>query len=246
MTKNILVCFALAAALLGSAAAAPKAKPAPAPDPAGTVTRIVDGDTVWVTTSDAAAPPIVVRIEGIDAPERCQPGGAEATEALTTLALGRAVVLQVKARDDHGRLIARLLRDDGTFDVGDRLVRDGRAWSARYRFDRGPYVAQERMATALKRGVHADAAAIQPREFRRRHGPCEGAEQPPVAPAAAHPVATTPTAAAPRCDGRRHCSQMRSCAEATWFLKNCPGMQMDGNRDGVPCERQWCSAQAQR
>lgn len=43
-----------------------------------------------------------------------------------------------------------------------------------------------------------------------------------------------------RCDGRTHCSQMTSCEEATWFLKNCPGTKMDGNHDGVPCERQWC------
>jgi hypothetical protein len=50
-----------------------------------------------------------------------------------------------------------------------------------------------------------------------------------------------PAAAAPyRCDGRIYCSQMRSCAEATYFLKHCPGVKMDGNNDGVPCERQWC------
>ena len=42
------------------------------------------------------------------------------------------------------------------------------------------------------------------------------------------------------CDGRTYCSQMTSCAEATYFLKNCPGTKMDGNRDGVPCEQQWC------
>lgn len=43
-----------------------------------------------------------------------------------------------------------------------------------------------------------------------------------------------------KCDGRRTCSQMTSCKEATLFLQNCPGMQMDGNGDGVPCEQQWC------
>jgi hypothetical protein len=42
------------------------------------------------------------------------------------------------------------------------------------------------------------------------------------------------------CDGRTYCSQMHSCAEAEYFLKNCPGTKMDGNHDGVPCERQWC------
>jgi cold shock CspA family protein len=42
------------------------------------------------------------------------------------------------------------------------------------------------------------------------------------------------------CDGRTRCSQMKSCAEATFFLENCPVVEMDGDRDGVPCEKQWC------
>jgi hypothetical protein len=44
-----------------------------------------------------------------------------------------------------------------------------------------------------------------------------------------------------RCDGRTRCSQMSSCAEATFFLRNCPGVKMDGDNDGIPCERQWCN-----
>ena len=43
-----------------------------------------------------------------------------------------------------------------------------------------------------------------------------------------------------QCDGRQHCSQMTSCAEATYFIQNCPNTKMDGDRDGIPCERQWC------
>jgi cold shock CspA family protein len=43
-----------------------------------------------------------------------------------------------------------------------------------------------------------------------------------------------------RCDGRTHCSQMRSCEDATWVLKHCPSTSMDGDGDGVPCEQQWC------
>lgn len=46
--------------------------------------------------------------------------------------------------------------------------------------------------------------------------------------------------AAFRCDGRTRCSQMTSCEEATYFLRHCPGVEMDGDRDGEPCERQWC------
>lgn len=44
-----------------------------------------------------------------------------------------------------------------------------------------------------------------------------------------------------QCDGRLHCSQMTSCSEAKFFLKNCPGTKMDGNHDGIPCEQQWCT-----
>ncbi len=51
----------------------------------------------------------------------------------------------------------------------------------------------------------------------------------------------TPGASPYRCDGRTHCSQMTSCAEATWFINHCPGTQMDGDHDGVPCEQQWCT-----
>jgi len=44
-----------------------------------------------------------------------------------------------------------------------------------------------------------------------------------------------------KCDGRTMCSQMTSCAEATYFIQHCPNTKMDGNNDGVPCERQWCT-----
>lgn len=43
-----------------------------------------------------------------------------------------------------------------------------------------------------------------------------------------------------RCDGRVHCSQMRSCEEADFFLSHCPGTKMDGDGDGLPCERGPC------
>lgn len=63
-------------------------------------------------------------------------------------------------------------------------------------------------------------------------------------PVQSQPFATElPPASAPRfqCDGRQHCSQMTSCQEAKFFLKNCPDTKMDGDGDGVPCEQQWCT-----
>ncbi len=58
--------------------------------------------------------------------------------------------------------------------------------------------------------------------------------------ASSSPTATTPSGSF-SCDGRKHCSQMKSCAEANYFLANCPGVKMDGDKDGIPCEEQWCT-----
>ncbi|ABV88989.1 excalibur calcium-binding domain-containing protein [Shewanella pealeana] len=45
-----------------------------------------------------------------------------------------------------------------------------------------------------------------------------------------------------RCEaGKTHCSHMSSCDEAKFYIKYCPSTQMDGDNDGIPCERQLCS-----
>jgi len=76
------------------------------------------------------------------------------------------------------------------------------------------------------------------KQFAARQHRMELSSQPATSPADL-PARSSPTPAFV-CDGRTHCSQMTSCAEATWFINNCPGTQMDGNNDGVPCESQWC------
>ena len=50
-----------------------------------------------------------------------------------------------------------------------------------------------------------------------------------------------PDAGSFACDGRTYCSEMRSCEEAVYFIRHCPGTKMDGDGDGIPCERQWCN-----
>ena len=43
-----------------------------------------------------------------------------------------------------------------------------------------------------------------------------------------------------QCKGKHFCSEMASCAEATYYLQHCPDTQLDGDNDGIPCESQWC------
>ena len=42
------------------------------------------------------------------------------------------------------------------------------------------------------------------------------------------------------CDGRTYCSEMTSCDEAKYFLAHCQNVKMDGDHNGIPCEKQWC------
>lgn len=214
----------------------------------GKVVRIVDGDSLWLEPAAAAAP-VELRLEGIDAPEICQAWGPEAKKALAELVQGKDVSVKTVGRDTYGRTLGTLYL--GEQNINKLMVQEGHAWSTRYKYDRGPYVADERMARALSRGFNREGGAVMPRDFRQLNGACPppgGAAAAPAAPAATPAPKPAAAAVAPqvvadagrRCDGRKYCSQMTSCAEATWFLKNCPGVQMDGNHDGVPCERQWC------
>jgi endonuclease YncB( thermonuclease family) len=217
----------------------------------GQVSRVTDGDSLWLTLASSGQP-LQLRLLGIDAPEICQPWGEQAKQALAELVLGKQVTVHTQGQDTYGRTLATVFVD--AVNVNKTLVQEGHAWSTRYKFDRGPFVADERMAKALSRGLNRDGGAVMPKEFRRSHGPCVVAESMPpsavtvtpatnvAATAPSVPLASLSTSnAAYRCDGRTYCSQMHSCAEATYFLRHCPGVKMDGNNDGVPCEKQWCT-----
>lgn len=133
------------------------------------VTHVTDGDTLWVRRHAQAAP-IQLRLDGLDAPEICQDHGPAARAALASLVLRRTVVVTTRARDRFERSIARVrLPDD---DAGRWMVRQGHAWSHRFRGRAGPYAAEEALAHAGRLGLWADPAPLEPRAFRKGHGAC--------------------------------------------------------------------------
>src|SRR5262245_12097564 len=69
----------------------------------GRVTKIVDGDTIDVQLDSG---PIRVRFDSIDAPERAQPWGREATEALARRVADKQVELAVTEQDRYDRLVS--------------------------------------------------------------------------------------------------------------------------------------------
>ena len=133
----------------------------------GVVTHVTDGDTVWVR--EEGRKPVSVRLHGIDAPERCQEGGEEATEALRARVLRRQVVVDTHAVDGYGRIVGTVTL--GGEDINGWLVAQGHAWSPGYRNSPGPYADGERLARSRHRGLFA-RPAIEPKVFRKEHGPC--------------------------------------------------------------------------
>ena len=135
----------------------------------GVVTRVVDGDTVWVKTSPSQ-PPLKLRIQGIDAPEICQEGGMQAQEALKGRVLGQSVTVMSGAHDDYGRTVGMLYVQGQ--DVGRWLVASGHAWVYSFRHKKGPYSEEFAQAQAAQRGLFSEAAIEEPRVFRKREGSC--------------------------------------------------------------------------
>ncbi len=111
---------------------APPADDRPAAGLTGVAGRIIDGDTFYLEGVETR-----LRLWGVDAPERKQPGGAEATEALTALVAGRTLACEEMDRDRYRRIVARCTLDDGR-DIA-RVMIDVGAATEMLRYSGGYY-----------------------------------------------------------------------------------------------------------
>jgi endonuclease YncB( thermonuclease family) len=133
----------------------------------GMVTRVVDGDTIDVQLTSG---PIRVRLNAIDTPERGQPWGSEATEALSELVKGKEVELEPFEQDRYERLVANVFRDG--MNVNLEMVKQGHAWAFRYymKKDDAELCIYEFAAREARRGLWglAGGKRVAPWEWRRR------------------------------------------------------------------------------
>jgi len=132
----------------------------------GTVTKVVDGDTIDVQLSSG---PIRVRLHGVDTPERGQPGGKEATGALTGLVQGKEVEIEPFSQDRYDRMIGIVYRGD--LNVNLELVRRGHAWAYRryMRKEDSELCIAEAAARTAKKGLWASKERpVAPWEWRRK------------------------------------------------------------------------------
>ncbi|KAB7623958.1 thermonuclease family protein [Alkalilimnicola sp. S0819] len=186
----------------------------------GTVVALADGDTVTVLTAERQR--LKVRLASIDTPERAQPYGSRARQALAELVFQEPVQVLVSDVDRYGRLVGRLYRARDGLDVNAEMVRRGAAWVYR-RYNDDPSLLQlEQQARGARRGLWAlpEAQRTPPwdwRAQRRRPRP---------------PAANAPAG----CGEKTWCREMSSCEEARFHLRQCGLSRLDGDGDGVPCE----------
>ena len=149
---------------------------------AGRVVAIADGDTI--TVLDASKSQHKIRLAGIDAPERGQPGGYPSKESLAKLVFDQPVRIESIKSDGYDRLAGEVwvaspdspfrLKPDCpmTLDAGLAQITMGRAWWFR-RYadeqspeDRGQYEFAEQEAKAKKAGLWRDGTAVPPWNWR--------------------------------------------------------------------------------
>ena len=129
----------------------------------GKVIKIADGDTLTLLTPSNQQ--VKIRLAGVDTPERKQPFGNKAKQALSNLAFQKQALIEVEAKDRYGRAIGVVFVDG--LNVNAELVKQGMAWVYRkYTDDERLYVLESE-AKQAKRGLWLDKNPIPPWEWRR-------------------------------------------------------------------------------
>ena len=119
--------------------------------------RIIDGDTIHYEGQR-------IRLKGIDAPERRQPYGTEATRALAKQLRRGKVTCRLEGKDKYNRHLGTCYVQGRN--VNEWMVRNGYAWS----YWTSQYRGQEELAQRQRKGVHRSRSALRPQQWRRKRG----------------------------------------------------------------------------
>ena len=132
----------------------------------GKVVKIADGDTITVLVNGEQ---IKIRLAEIDAPERGQPWGKRAKQALTAKVAEHVVQVETKFNDRYGRRVGHVV--DSGRDINRELVREGHAWVYRHWLRDETLLEDEAHARAERAGLWhlPDAERVPPWEWRAVH-----------------------------------------------------------------------------
>lgn len=202
-------------------------------DVEGVASRVLDGDTIKLRSVSQGE--VLVRLDQIDAPENRQPWSNRSKQMLTRL-LGREMLCVTgHDRDRYGRLVGEI--HVGRTNINYEMVRQGGAWAYRQYLRDSSLVALEQAARAKKAGLWSmpEEEITAPWEFRKARREASAAKA--ASAALAADLSTQSSSGALSCEAKPKCRQMTSCNEAMNWLRQCGGEGIDGDRDGIPCER---------
>ncbi|HEX5337444.1 MAG TPA: thermonuclease family protein [Gallionella sp.] len=197
------------------------------------VIAVLDGDTVLVKRANGVSK---IRLAEIDAPEKAQTFGETSRRSLSDMVLGKQVKVVSQAIDQYGRMVAHLSADG--LNVNAEQIRRGMAWEYSHFHSNRELIALQEDAKRAPRGLWALSNPTPPWEWRKAHPNTEVTQS--LAAVVPQEPVTAPLG--PTCGSKKHCSQMASCEEARHYLTHCGITSLDGNGDGVPCEK-LCTAE---
>jgi endonuclease YncB( thermonuclease family) len=201
----------------------------------GKVVGVTDGDTIRLLVDGRQQ--YKIRLGEIDAPESGQPYGRASKRMLSELVFGQFISARVTDIDRYGRSVAVLSRDG--ININAEMVKQGGAWAYRRYLSDQRYIGWEAEARQARRGLwglQADQimAPWDWRAAKRNRGspPSETLN-------AATDLSSIgmDRSSAGQCGAMRLCRQMATCEEALYFLNSCRVTTLDGDGDGVPCEK---------
>lgn len=163
ITYPLFLLFALG--LIGIASIV-SAQARPASTYTAYVVRIIDGDTIHVR--DITGEAHRIRLAMIDAPEREQPFGTEATKKISELLRQGTVRLKVKCIDKYNREVAFVYCEGK--DVSAEMLKEGMALHYHMNFDKCEmYDKFEAAAKHCRQGLWSQEKIEKPWNFRRKH-----------------------------------------------------------------------------
>ena len=129
----------------------------------GKVIKIADGDTLTLLTPSNQQ--VKIRLAGVDTPERKQPFGNKAKQALAKLAFQKQAIVEVETKDRYGRTVGVVFVNG--LNVNAEMIGQGMAWVYRkYTNDQKLY-ALEAEAKQARRGLWATDKQIEPWLWRK-------------------------------------------------------------------------------
>jgi micrococcal nuclease len=194
------------------------------------VIAVLDGDTVLIRREGGL---VKIRLAEIDAPEKVQTFGETPKQSLSRMVLGKQVQLVTQAVDQYGRLVAHL--NVNGLDVNAEQIRRGMAWEYSNFHNNQALIALQNEAKQAPRGLWAQSNPTPPWEWRKQH-PSTFSSQSNAA-ISSFTTSTNTTSLDPSCGNKKHCSEMSSCEEAKHYFAQCGVKTLDGDGDGVPCEK---------